>query len=172
MEDDKVAVDETRQARQLEEVKSKVESSVAAEIKNHAANGTDSGRARIAEVADKFRDKAVDEAVKGDRVLGQARTAARGSQFLDYGFYVLYSLLGIRLVLALIAAKSSAGFVQFIRAVTDPFLLPFRGIVPSPTTEGGFTLALPIVIAMVVYLILHAAINGLLRLVGQRKTVI
>ena len=170
MEDVKVAVDDARQARQHEKIKSNVESGVGAEIEDQAATTTNGGQARIAEVAVKLRDKAVDETVKGERVLGRARTAARGSQFIDYGFYVVYSLLMIRLVLALIAAQSSNGFVQLIRAVTDPFYAPFRGIVPSPSAEGGFTLALPIVVALVVYMMLHAAINGLLRMVGQRKT--
>jgi uncharacterized protein YggT (Ycf19 family) len=96
--------------------------------------------------------------------------ATRGSQFLDYAFYLLYALLAIRLVLALIAARSTNGFVQFITAITGPFYAPFRGIVPSPTAEGGYTLAWPIVIAIVMYALLHAAINGLLRMAASRKT--
>jgi uncharacterized protein YggT (Ycf19 family) len=60
--------------------------------------------------------------------------------------------------------------VRFISTITNPFYAPFRGIVSSPTTEGGNTLVFPIVIAMVVYAILHIAINGLLRMVGSRKT--
>jgi uncharacterized protein YggT (Ycf19 family) len=76
----------------------------------------------------------------------------------------------VRLLLALLAARSSAGFVQFVRAVTDPLYAPFRGIVASPTAEGGYTLALPIVIAIIVYALLHAGINGLLRLIAHRKT--
>ena len=170
MEKDRLAEDEARQATQHEAVKSKVESHVNAEIAGQAAAASTGGRERIAEVAGQLREKAVDETVQGERVLGHARTAARGSQFLDYAFYLVYSLLAIRLVLALIAAQSSNGFVQFIRAITDPFYAPFRGIVPSPTAEGGYTLVLPIVIAMVAYMILHVAINGLLRMVGQRKT--
>ncbi len=94
------------------------------------------------------------------------------SQVVDYIFYVAYGLLAIRLVLALLAARSGAGFVQFIRAVTDPLYAPFRGIVASPTAEGGYTLALPIVVALVVYALLHAGVNGLLRLLAHRKTAI
>ena len=101
-----------------------------------------------------------------------ARTAARGSQFLDYAFYVLYGLLGIRLVLAMIAADSSNGFVRFITAITGPFYAPFKGIVGSPVVEGGSTFVLPIVVAIVVYALLHMAINGLLRMVGTRKATV
>jgi hypothetical protein len=57
-----------------------------------------------------------------ERTVGHARTAARGSQFLDYAFYVVYSLLAIRLVLALIGARPANGFVQFIRAPHRPVL--------------------------------------------------
>jgi len=66
----------------------------------------------------------------------------------------------------------SNGFVQFIDAVTNPFYAPFRGIVGSPTAEGGYTLVIPIIIAIIVYALLHAAINGLLRMLVHRKTAI
>jgi uncharacterized protein YggT (Ycf19 family) len=95
---------------------------------------------------------------------------ARVSQVVDYVFYAIYTLLAIRLVLALIAANSSNGFVRLIRTVTDPFYGMFRGIVASPTAEGGFTLALPIVIAMLAYLVLHMGVKALLRLIAHRKT--
>lgn len=99
-----------------------------------------------------------------------ARSAARGSQFLDYAFYLLYTLLGIRLVLALIAAQSTNGFVRFINTITNPFYAPFKGIVSSPTNEAGNTFVFPIVIAIIAYVLLHLAINGLLRMVASRKT--
>jgi uncharacterized protein YggT (Ycf19 family) len=79
-------------------------------------------------------------------------------------------LLTIRLLLELFAARQSAGFYQFIRSATDPFYAPFRGIVASPSTAEGFTLALPIIIAIVAYMLLHFAINGILRIFAHRKT--
>ena len=92
------------------------------------------------------------------------------SQIADYVFYVIYALLGMRFLLALVAARSSAGFVKFIVAVTSPFYAPFEGIVASPRTEDGHTLLLPIGIAIVAYVMLHLAINGLLRMLAHRKT--
>jgi uncharacterized protein YggT (Ycf19 family) len=169
---DKVADDEIRQATSRDAVKSSIESRVNAEISGEAAAASGDGHARVAEVAAQLRDSAIDQTVQGERTVGHARTAARGSQFLDYGFGVLYVLLATRLVLALIGARSGNGFVHFIRAVTDPFYAPFRGIVSSPTGEGGATLAVPIVVALLAYMILHAGINGLLRMVGSRKTTI
>ncbi len=172
MTDTTVAKDDARQTTQHEVVKSQVEGHVNAEIAGEAAVASPEGQARVVEVAAELRDKAVDETVKGERAVDRGRVAARGSQFVDYAFYVVYSLLGIRLVLALIAANSSNGFVKLVRAVTDPFYAPFRGIVPSPSAEGGYTLVVPILTALVVYVLLHAAINGILRMVAQRKTTI
>ena len=103
------------------------------------------------------------------REVGRARGVARISQIVDYIFYVIYALLGLRFFLALLAARSGAGFVRFIVAVTNPFYQPFRGIVASPTTEAGHTLMLPLVIAFIVYLLLHLGINGLLRIIARRK---
>ena len=171
MRDTTVATDDARQTAQHEAVKSKVESHVNAEIAGEAAVASTEGQARVVEVAAQLRDKAVDETVQGERAVDRGRAAARGSQFIDYAFYVVYALLGIRLVLALIAANSANGFVRFIHAVTGPFYAPFRGIVESPTADGH-TLVVPILIALVIYVILHAAINGLLRMVAQRKTAI
>jgi uncharacterized protein YggT (Ycf19 family) len=123
-------------------------------------------------VAGEFRAKAVDEVVQSEREVTRARGVARVSQVVDYIFFVLYALLGLRFLLALLAARSSAGFVRFIVAVTDPFYRPFRGIVNSPSTDSGHTLLVPLIIAIVVYLLLHLAINGLLRIIAHRKTAI
>ncbi len=89
----------------------------------------------------------------------------RASQIINYLFWLLYSLLFIRLVLVFFVANG-VGFVRFIRAITDPFYAPFRGIVSSPTVQGGFVLAIPILVAMLVYALLHLAINKLLWMRG------
>jgi uncharacterized protein YggT (Ycf19 family) len=88
----------------------------------------------------------------------------RTERILDYLFGLLYSLLAIRLVLELIGARRSAGFVQLIGAVTSPFYAPFRGIVANDTLDGTHPIVWPLVIAIVAYVLLHAGIRGLLRL--------
>lgn len=170
MQDSKVGDDEARQVAQHEAVKSKVESRVNAEISSQAAAATPTDQSQVAQVAGQMREKAVEETVKGERSLGRARTTARGSQFLDYGFFLVYSLLAIRFVLALIAARSTNGFVQFINAVSSPFYAPFKGIVPSQSADGGYTLVVPILVALLAYAILHGVVNAGLRMVAQRKT--
>jgi len=167
-----LAEDTTRQAERQAEVKETVGSRVNEEITAEAATASPAEHEKVVEVATKIRGDAIDDTAKADRAVGHARTAARGSQFVDYGFGVLYALLAIRLVLALIAARSSNGFVQLIATVTAPFYAPFEGIVSSPSSEAGHTLIVPLLVAIVAYALLHAAVNGLLRMVSSRKTAI
>ena len=172
MSDDKLAMEEARRAEQHGAVKSQVEGEVQAEIADRAAQAPPAEGQKIDQVAGEFRTKAVNEVVQTEREVGRARGVARVSQVIDYLFYVLYALLGMRFLLALLAAKSGAGFVRFIVAVTDPFYEPFRGIVGSPRTDGGHTLMMPLVIAFIVYVLLHLGINGLLRMFAHRKTAV
>lgn len=170
MEDNKLAADEARRELQHEVVKSEIVAEVDSEIASHAARTTRTEAAQMENIAGEFRGKAINEVIETEREVERSRTLARVSQVIDYIFFVIYGLLVIRLILALMAARRSAGFVQFIYSVTDPFYAPFKGIVASPTTESGNVLAWPILIAMIVYALLHLGINGLLRLFAHRKT--
>lgn len=172
MSDDKLAMEEARRAGQHGAVKSQVEGEVQAEIAESAAAAPPAQEQKIDQVASEFRAKAVNEVVESEREVGRARGAARVSQVIDYIFYVLYALLGMRFLLALLAARSGAGFVRFIVTVTNPFYEPFRGIVASPRTDGGHTLMVPLVIAFIAYVLLHLAINGVLRMIAHRKTAV
>ena len=173
MDDEKLALEESRRAQQHESVKSEIEGKVQADIAASANRPAPTRESqRISEVADQFRSKAVAEVVDSDREVQRSRGLARVSQVIDYIFYVIYALLGMRFLLALLAARNSAGFAQFVVTVSDPFYLPFRGIVASPTAPGGHTLLLPIVVAIIAYLLLHLGITALLRLFAHRKTAI
>lgn len=169
--DDKLAAEEARRAAQHESVKAQVEGEVQSEIGERAATKTTRNESQqIDDVAGDFRSRAVDEVVDTEREVQRSRGLARVSQIVDYIFYVIYALLGMRFLLALLAARSSAGFVRFVVTVSNPFYEPFRGIVASPQTGGGHTLMLPIVIALVAYLLAHLLINALLRMLAHRKT--
>jgi uncharacterized protein YggT (Ycf19 family) len=170
MVDNKLAQEEAQRIANYEALKSGVKTDVSEEIAARADIPTVAESRQLNHIAENFRDKAVSEVVETGREVERSRVLARVSQVVDYIFYVIYALLALRLLLALFAAKQSAGFVQFIHSVTDPLYAPFRGIVPSPKTEDGFTLALPIVIAIIVYLLVHLGINGLLRIFANRKT--
>ena len=171
MDDEKLALEEARRASQHEAVKAQVEGEVQSDISQRAAERRPAGEAqKIEQVASDFRSRAVDEVIDSEREVQRSRGLARVSQVVDYIFYVIYALLGMRFLLALMAARSTTGFVQFIVAVSNPFYAPFRGIVASPATDQGHTLLLPVVVAIISYALLHLLINGLLRMLAHRKT--
>lgn len=170
MVDDKLEREEAQRAANYESLKSSVKTDVAADVAARAEVPTASENRKVDNLAEDFRSKAVNEIAETDREVERSRFLARISQVVDYIFYVIYALLTVRLLLALMAARESSGFVKFIYSITNPLYAPFRGIVPSPRTEDGFTLALPIVIAIIVYLLVHLGINGLLRIFAHRKT--
>jgi len=172
MVDDKLAREEAQRSANYEAIKSDVKADVGGEIAVEADRRSIDQAERIEDVAAGMRATAVDEVVGTHREVVLGRVMARISQVVDYIFFLIYGLLTIRLLLELFAARESAGFFQFIKSVTDPIYSPFRGLVPSPSTPEGFTLALPIIVAIVVYMLLHLAINGLLRLVAHRKVAI
>ena len=169
MVDNKLELEEAQRASTYEAIKSNVKSEVGDDIYAEAVRPQPSQAERIEAVAAGMHRSAVDEVVETEREVERSRFVARISQIVDYLFFIVYGLLTIRLLLELFAARESAGFFRFIKAVTDPFYSPFRGLVPSPSTAEGFTLALPIVVALVVYMLLHLAINGLLRIFAHRK---
>jgi hypothetical protein len=170
MVDNKLAQDEAQRTANYEAVKSEVKAEVGGEIAAEAEKPDAGQKQKVENIADGMREKAVDEVVQTNREVERGRIAARVSQIVDYVFFLIYGLLTIRLLLELFAARESAGFVKFIKSATGLFYQPFAGIVASPTAEGGFTLALPIVVAIIAYMVLHLAINGILRIVAHRKT--
>ena len=91
---------------------------------------------------------------------------------IDYLFSVAYLLMGARLVLALLGVDPANGIVRLMNALTNPLYAPFRGVVAIPTTEAGHTLALPILIALVGYILAHAAISGLVRVARERQPLV
>src|SRR6058998_871537 len=95
----------------------------------------------------------------------------RVSQVIDYIFYLIYGIITLEIVLELLGARESNGFKNLIDTLAAPLVAPFRGLFADPT-RGQFQLRLSYIAALIVYLLLHLAINGLLRLLAHRKTAI
>ncbi len=105
--------------------------------------------------------------------LGERRRGlARLSQFIDYAFWLLYTLLFLRLLLVFFHANGGAPFVRLIDGATSRFYWPFQGIFATRDVDGGYTLAIPLLVAIAAYGILHLAINKLLRVIAYRRTVV
>ncbi|HYV05361.1 MAG TPA: YggT family protein [Blastocatellia bacterium] len=166
-----VLLDEERRLASHQEVKAQVDDDVNARIKRESARVEPTEAAQVAEVAHDLKQKSVHEAVATERELQRGRTAARISQVVDYVFYIIYGLIALQFLLGLMGARAGNGFVQFINAVSRPFLAPFERIVGTPTA-GAFQFRLSYLFALIVYILLHLAINGAFRLVAHRKVAV
>src|SRR5262245_59049015 len=116
-----VDIDEQERLRQHESVKDDVRRRVHSEISGQAAT-TSTDRAREAAAAQELKQKAVDEVTYTERELSRGRTAARGSQVLDYMFFLVYGIIGVTIVLEAIGAREGSGFKQFMDAMAWPFV--------------------------------------------------
>lgn len=171
MDDEKLAIDESRRLAQHEAVKAQVSNEVRAEVAANADVVAPADQARAAAIADGMKENAYAEVAETEVELQQTKTVARVSQIVDYAFYVVYGLISLEILLELLGARDSAGFKKMVDTVSAPFLAPFRGLMPEPSA-GPFRLALSYVMALVVYLMLHLAVNGLLRLFAHRKVAV
>jgi uncharacterized protein YggT (Ycf19 family) len=170
-DEEKLAADEARRIAQHESVKGEVREKVHAEITRKTGERTAADEADAEALAETLKRKAVREVATTESELDRGQAAARASQIVDYVFYLVYGIIGLEIVLDLIGARQSAGFKQFIDAIAAPFLAPFKGLMPAPGI-GSFRLMLSFIVALIVYALLHMAVNGLFRLMVHRKTAI
>ncbi|PIT89195.1 MAG: hypothetical protein COU27_01695 [Candidatus Levybacteria bacterium CG10_big_fil_rev_8_21_14_0_10_36_7] len=70
---------------------------------------------------------------------------------VDAVFSVIGVLLGLRVVLRLLGANSSAPFVGWVYETTQPLLTPFQGIFPLSRIDGGFTIEFSAIFALIIY---------------------
>jgi uncharacterized protein YggT (Ycf19 family) len=170
-EEANLAADEARRIAQHESVKGEVRDKVHAEITRKTDESRSAHQADEDALAQSLKRKAVREVAATEWELERGQAAARVSQVVDYMFYLVYGIIGVEIVLDAIGARQSAGFKQFIDAIAWPFLAPFRGLMPTPGV-GSFRFMLSYIVAIGVYILLHMAVNGLLRLLVHRKTAV
>jgi uncharacterized protein YggT (Ycf19 family) len=168
IEDEKLLIDETQRIAEHESVKQDARRGVHEEIAREADRLDEREKRTAAAVGEGFKRKAIAEVVETEAEVERARAVARISQIVDYIFYLIYGLITLQIVLDLLGARETNAFNRFVERLTAPLLGPFRGLIADPAS-GRFQLKLSYVIALVVYILLHLAINGLLRLVAHRK---
>jgi len=164
-------VDQSNRTAQYENVKGKVQQEVNTEIADEARRLSEQERVQVTAVGDQLKRKALKEVSDSEADVERARGIARFSQVVDYLFYLIYGLISLQISLDLLGARRGNGFRDFIETVCGPLLAPFKGLMPS-FGSGGYQLRLSYVFALATYLLLHMAINGLLRLFSSRKTAI
>ncbi len=163
-----VADDEQRRIAQHELVKGRLEEGVHSRIARESAESSPAEQAEERSVAARLKHKAAVEVVETEGELQRARRMTRVGQVGEYAFFVIYGLIGLEIVLELLGARQASGFKRLLDTVTWPLLGPFRGLMPDPAV-GSMQLMLSYVVALVVYFLLHMALNGLLRLFAERK---
>jgi uncharacterized protein YggT (Ycf19 family) len=89
------------------------------------------------------------------------------ARVLDFLFSALYLVLGVRLVLDFLQARRDSGFYELIAKASAPFYAPFKDIVHSNTLDATHPIVWSLVVAIVAYVLLHAVLRGLLRLVAR-----
>ncbi|HSA56458.1 MAG TPA: hypothetical protein VLE53_12195 [Gemmatimonadaceae bacterium] len=100
------------------------------------------------------------------------RGVTLAARIVNFLFLAIYILLGLRLLLGVLGANPEAGFVRWIAAASGPLYAPFRGVFPTVTIEDGFTFVLSVAFALLVYALLHALVNALLRVFGAPRGVL
>lgn len=86
-------------------------------------------------------------------------------------YYILNfveALLLIRFLLKLFGANTVAGFTSGVYAITEPFVMPFKGIFAAPAADGS-VLEWSTIIAMIIYALIAYGIVQLLRIAYARK---
>jgi uncharacterized protein YggT (Ycf19 family) len=164
-------LDEERRLASHQEVKASIDDDMNARIRRGAAQVEPKESAELAGVAHELKQKSVRGAAETERELGRGRTAARISQVVDYLFYIIYGLIGLQFILRLMGARPGNSFVQFVAGISWPLLAPFERIVGTPSV-GAFQIQLSYLLALLVYILLHIAINGVFRIIAYRKVTV
>jgi hypothetical protein len=108
--------------------------------------------------------------VEEERVTRTGRVSRAGS-IIYVLFGILEGLLAFRFVFLLLGANRGSGFVDFIYAVTYPFVAPFYGIfgqISGPDITGESVFDLDTLVAMAVYALVAWAIVRLVAAVTGR----
>ena len=100
--------------------------------------------------------------VREASVVRSSTPARRAMEIIYLVFGIIDAVLLIRLVLKLLGANAHAGFASFTYGLTDFFLAPFHGLLPT-VVSGQSVLELSVIFAVLIYSLVAL---GLARLVA------
>jgi YggT family protein len=169
--DNNLAIEEENRLARHEAVKNEINKEVQSEVTREADNLNSQDQHRLAAVGQQLRSKSIDEVASTEGELERAKGVARLSQVIDYIFYLVYGIITLEIILELLGARDGNAFKRFVDAISAPFLSPFKSLLVDPAA-GRFQLRLSFFVALIVYILLHLAINGMLRLFAHRKTTV
>jgi uncharacterized protein YggT (Ycf19 family) len=161
--------EDERRLEQYEAVKGTARDEIQARVRQQADQLNAAEQSEVAALGNEFKRGAIAEVRDTEVGVRRAGAAARVSQVIDYLFYLIYGLISLEIMFDLLGARRTNGFRNLIDALSSPFLAPFNNLFPDPTS-GRFQFRFSFIAALVIYLLLHLAINGLLRMIAHRKT--
>ncbi|MBW3660263.1 MAG: hypothetical protein KY397_01340 [Gemmatimonadetes bacterium] len=88
-------------------------------------------------------------------------------QAIDYAFYLIYTIVGVRILLEVLGTGEETEFRQLVDTLSGPFVSPFQGLTFDPWVEP-YQDVVPFLIALLVWMLVHGALKGLLRLLSGR----
>ncbi len=168
-QDNTLRIEDEQRLQQYEAVKGTARDEIRAQVRQQADQLNTAERSEVAALGNEFKREAIAEVRDTEVEVRRASTAARFSQIIDYLFYVIYGLISLEIIFDLLGARRTNGFRNLIDALSSPFLAPFKNLFPDPVS-GRFQIRFSYIAALMIYLLLHLAINGLLRMVAHRKT--
>jgi uncharacterized protein YggT (Ycf19 family) len=170
-QDNSLLLDEQRRLEQYESVKDAARSEVRTQVSRQADQLNPAEQSDVKSLGNDLKQEAISEVHGTKAEVKTARRTARFSQVIDYLFYLIYGLIGLQIIFDLFGARRSNGFRNFIDALSSPWLAPFKNLFPDPAA-GRFQIRFSYIAALVIYILLHLAVNGLLRMIAHRKTAI
>jgi len=109
--------------------------------------------------------------VREASVVKSSTPARRAMELIYLVFGIIDGLLLIRLVLKLLGANAHAGFASFTYGVTDFFLAPFRGLLPT-YVSGQSVFELSLVFAILVYSLIALALARIVAISLSRSVMV
>lgn len=109
--------------------------------------------------------------VREASVVKSATPARRVTEAIYLVFGIIDGLLLIRLVLKLLGANAQAGFASFTYGVTDFFLAPFHGLLPT-YVSGRSVFELSLIIAILIYSLVAVALARVVAITLSRSVMV
>ena len=109
--------------------------------------------------------------VREASVVKSSTPARRAMEVIYLVFGIIDSLLLIRLVLKLLGANPHAGFASFTYGVTDFFLAPFHGLLPT-FVSGHTILELSLIFAILIYSLVALALVKVAEITLSRSVMV
>jgi uncharacterized protein YggT (Ycf19 family) len=109
--------------------------------------------------------------VREASIVKSSTPARRAMEVIYLVFGIIDGLLLIRLFLKLLGANPHAGFASFTYGVTDFFLAPFRGLLPT-YVSGQSVFELSLVFAILIYSLIALALVRLVAIALSRNVTV